>query len=80
MDDVDVGADLPLGQPIEIKGMYFMKVLSNGRSIDSTQYSDAPKAEKFHLAKITQQQIRDANDQGINLHKTGLKLDPKMTR
>ena len=36
LDDVDVAGDLPLGQPIEINGMYFMKVLSNGRSIDST--------------------------------------------
>ena len=80
LDDVDVGADLPLGQPIEIKGLYFMKVLSNGRSIDSTQYSDAPKAEKFHLAKITEQQLRDANKQGINLVKTGLKMKRDMTR
>ena len=86
-DNVPIQAKLPIGQPIKINGVYFMKINANnvtknfmgtGDEMDSFD-SSVDKNSQF-LVKITEEQLRMANDNSVELdfrNKISLRLKIK---
>ena len=64
LDNVAIQAKLDVGQPILIEGVYFMKVPSYGAE---TLIGDEKVKDQFYLTKITEQQMREANERGVDI-------------
>ena len=65
LDNTPIQARLEIGQPIKIKGVYFMKVRSNGVE---TKIGDKIVQDEFYLAKITDEQMRRAIQNGVKVN------------
>ena len=65
LDNTPIKARLEVGQPIKINGVYFMKVRSNGLE---TKIGDKIVRDEFYLAKITEEQMRRATQNGVEVN------------
>ena len=64
LDNNQIKAKLKVGQPILIEGVYFMKVPSYGAQ---TLIGDEIVKDQFYMVKITEQQMREANERGVEI-------------